>query len=105
MRLPQAPQTAQAAAGVAALNCDSGIVTTEALVTAAGGTYTLTLGCNQATPASIIVAQLSNGTNTQGDPEMPRVVSGDGKITFTVINRHATQALNGNLQVRFAVFN
>jgi hypothetical protein len=104
--LPQSPQAAQAAAGKATLNNDAGVVTSEALVTAAGASYTLTLGCNQVTSKSVVLATLSNGTNTQGDPSLSRVTPSDGgSVTFVVINRHATQALNGTIKIGFAVLN
>jgi hypothetical protein len=105
MQLQQSPKTAQAAAGAAILNCDSGIVTTEALVTALGASYTLTLQCNAVTPNSIVVASLANGTNSQADPSLSRISAGNGVITFVVVNRSATLAFNGTLQISYVVFN
>lgn len=105
--LPQSPQTTTAVAGKATLNVDAGIVTSESLNTAAaGGVYTLTLGCKDANSKSIVLANVYNGSNSQGDPDMVSVQPADGgSITFKVINRHATQALNGTLKFVFAVFN
>lgn len=105
--LSQSPQAATAVSGKATLNVDAGVVTSEALSTAAaGGTYTLTLYCKDATSKSVVISNVYNGTNSQGDPDMVSVQPADGgSITFKVINRHATQALNGTLKFAFAVFN
>lgn len=105
MFLPQTPQQATAASGAATLNTDAGIVTTESLSTAAGATYTLTLGCNQATVNSVILATMGLGSSSQGDPTLSTVSPGNGVITFVVTNRHATLALNGTLKIRFGVLN
>lgn len=103
--LPQSPQQATAVAGAAKLNCDSGVVTSEALATAAGASYTLTLACNEVTSKSLVMASLQNGSNSGGDPSLSRIVPADGgKVTFTVVNRGAS-AFNGTLKIGFVVFN
>lgn len=95
--------TASAASGSATLHGNVGVITSESLTTAANGTYTLTIGCNQITPKSVVIPVLSNGSNTQGDPTIATVTPGESKVVVTVVNRHATQALNGTLKISFFV--
>jgi hypothetical protein len=104
--LSQSPQTATAVSGKATVNCDAGLITTESLATVAGAAYTLTVGCNHVTSKSLVVPFCFNGSNSQGDPDLVSVTPADGgSITFKVINRHATLALNGTLKIGFVVFN
>jgi len=103
--LPSRPRTAIAVNGAATLNHDAGIVTTESLSTAAGSTYTLTLGCNQVTPNSVVSVSLSNGTNSTGDPTVSRVTPGNNVVTIVVTNRASAAALNGTLLIALIVFN
>lgn len=105
--LPQTPQQVSAVAGKATINNDAAVVTSEALNTAAaGGVYTLVVGCNHVTSKSLIITCVYNGSNTQGDPDLVSATPADGgSITIKVINRHATQALNGTLKIVFVVFN
>lgn len=65
--------TATATAGAATLNKMAGVVTSEALTTAAAGTYTLTLTDNQIADGDIVAASVANGTNTAGTPVLARV--------------------------------
>lgn len=103
--LTATPGTATALAGAATCNQDGGTVTSESLVTAAGASYTLTLGCAKANPNSLVFASVANGTNTQGDPSVQKITPGNGQVTIVVVNRHATLALNGTLNIAFVVFN
>jgi hypothetical protein len=102
-----APSTGvlNAVSGTATLNQSSGVITTEVLTTIAGATYTLTVGCPQAQPKSVVQASLGLGTNSTGDPTLNTVTPGTGVLTFVITNRHASAVLNGTLKVAFSVFN
>jgi hypothetical protein len=104
--LTQTAQQVNAVAGKATVSVDAGIVTTESLVTAAGATYTLTVGCDEADAGSIVLATIQNGTNNAGDPSLQFVdPANNNTIVFTVVNRHATNAFNGTLIISFTVWN
>lgn len=103
IRLDTGTKTAAATAGAATLNKMSGKVTSEALTTAAGATYTLTLTNSAVAAADIVVASLANGTNSAGSPGVARVTPGAGSVTFVVRNGDATNALNGTVVVSFVV--
>jgi hypothetical protein len=94
-------KTATAVAGAATLNQPSGRITSEALATAAAGTYTLTVTNNQIQASDIILAQAYLGTATTGLPVVATAKPGNGSIVFTVQNIGAA-ALNGTIVVSFA---
>src|SRR5271166_2510465 len=59
--------TATSAAGAVTLNnATSGTITTEAVATAAGSIYTLTLTSNLVKAGSVVLANVTLGTSTQG---------------------------------------
>ena len=95
--------TATAVAGAATSNTQRGTITSEALTTAAGASYTLTLTCNRVSSASQVFASVQNGTNTQGKPVIGRITPGSGSVTIEVWNLHAADALNGTLKIAFKV--
>lgn len=97
-------KTAAATAGAATLAKQAGVITSEALTTAAGATYTLTLTNSTIAAADQVMASLANGTNTQGDLALSRVTPAAGSVVITVVNRHATEALNGTIKIAFVVF-
>lgn len=101
--MAQSTVTGKAVSGKAVAHGNAAIVTTEALVTAAGASYTLTLGNEEIAPSSVVLAAIYNGTNTQGDPSLSTVSVSLGQAVITVVNRHASQALNGTLQVALLV--
>jgi hypothetical protein len=104
--LTQTAQQVSAVAGKATVSIDAGIITSESLVTAAGATYTLTVGCDEADAGSIVLASIQNGTNNAGDPSLGVVdPANNNTIVFTVVNRHATNAFNGTIIISFVVFN
>jgi hypothetical protein len=80
---------------------DAGIITTPALTTAAGQTYTVTVFNHLITAQSVVLASVTNGTNTQGDPDLSVVTPSAGKVLLVITNRHASQALNGSLKLAF----
>jgi len=95
--------TASATAGAATLNKKAGKITSEALTTAAGAAYTLTLTDSLIAAAAIVLVSVANGTNTQGIPRVGLVTPGAGSATIEVYNDHASQALNGTIVISFAV--
>lgn len=96
--------TATAAAGAATLNRGVGVITSESLTTAQNAIYTLTLTNSEVAAGDIVMATVSNGTNTQGTPMIGRVQPADGSVVIQVINKHATsQAFNGTVKVAFEV--
>lgn len=99
----QSTVTASAISGKATAHGEASIITSEALTTAAGASYVLTLGNNQIQPSSVVLAAIYNGTNTQGDPSLATVAVSLGKAIITIVNRHASQALNGTLQIALLV--
>jgi hypothetical protein len=101
--MPQSTVTAKATAGVAVAHGDAAIITTEALTTAAGASYVLTLGNDQVVASSIVIPVIYNGTNTQGDPSLQTLAISLGKVVINIANRHASQALNGTLQIGILV--
>lgn len=94
--------TATAAAGAATLNAQCGTITTEALTTAAGADYTLTLTNTRVDAGCVPFFSVSNGTNTAGSPcwAHSSVVTED-QLIVKVRNTHASAALNGTLKINF----
>ncbi len=97
--------TASATAGAATLSKQSGVVTSEALTTAAGAAYTLTLTNTLIAATSIILVSFCNGTNTQGTLELGLVTPGSGSATIVIRNSHGSEALNGTIKISFLVLN
>lgn len=97
--------TATAVAGAATLSKQCGVVTSEAITTAAGAAYTLTLTNTLIAATSILLVSFANGTNTQGTLELSLVTPGAGSATIVIRNTHASQALNGTIKISFLVLN
>lgn len=104
--LGKGTKTASATAGAATLNQPSGVITSEALTTAAAGaaTYTLTITNSQVIATDIIQVTLGFGTNTAGTPVLVSAVAAAGSIVCKVMNAHPTNALNGTLTFAFVVW-
>ena len=96
-------KTAAATSGAATLNKMSGVITTEALTTAAGATYTLTLTNSDIAATDLVFASIGNGTNTAGAPALTLITPGAGSVVIKVQNVHASAALNGTLLASFMV--
>lgn len=96
-------KTATGAAGAATLNKPSGKITTEALTTAAGVTYTLTLTNSEIAAADIVQVTVALGTATTGMPTIATVKPAAGSVVVIVQNIHASAALNGTLVFSFLV--
>ncbi len=103
LKLDTGTKTAAATAGAATLNKDAGVVTSEALTTAGGAAYTLTLTNSSIAAADQVMATVQNGTNTQGIVVLGRVTPAAGSVEIIVRNIHASEALNGTIKVAFAV--
>jgi hypothetical protein len=96
---------ATASSGAATVDKQSGLVTSEALTSAAAATYTLTLTNALVAATSTVLVSVGNGSNTQGQPTLETVTPGSGSVVIVVRNRHASQALNGTLVIGFLVLN
>jgi hypothetical protein len=103
LKLDTGTKTASATAGAATLAKSSGIITSEALTTAAGAIYTLTITNTAVAAADIAFASAANGTNSQGWLHVERVTPGAGSLVVVVRNIHASEALNGTIKIAFAV--
>lgn len=101
LKLSSGTKTVAALAGAATLNKDAGVVTTEALVTAAGAVYTLTLTNSEIAAADQVFASVQNGSNTTGMPCVTRVTPGAGSVVIEIQNIAAAAALNGTLKIAF----
>jgi hypothetical protein len=93
---------ATAANGAATLDAVSGVITTEALDTAAGAYYTLTLTNSFIKATSKVLPTLDYGSNTT-EVLMGTVTTAAGRAVFKVKNSHATAAMNGTLKIGFLV--
>ena len=103
LALDSGTKTAAATAGAATLNKDAGVITSEALTTAAAAAYTLTITNSSIAAADQVFASLQNGTNSAGIPVIERVTPGAGSVVIVVRNLHAADALNGTIKIAFAV--
>lgn len=103
LSLGKGTKTASATSGAATLNQPSGVITSEALTTAAAATYTLTLTCANIAATDIVQCTLGNGTNTAGAPVINTVTPAAGSVVIVVKNVHASAALNGTLIFMFNV--
>ena len=97
-------KTATAVAGAATLNKNAGVITSEALTTAAGATYTLTLTDSAIAAADQVMASVSLGTATTGTPTITTVTPAAGSVVIIVQNIHASAALNGTIKIAFVDF-
>jgi len=102
--------TATASAGAATLNNKCGTITSEALTTAVGSNYTLTLTNSVIAAADIVLAEVGNGTNTGGGPVLQRVTPAAGSAVISIINNNTgtgasgtVQAFNGTITVKYLV--
>ncbi len=100
---PDVSRVATATAGAATLHTPSGVVTSEALVTAASGVYTLTLTNSTIAAGDIVLATAGNGTNTTGTPGVATVTPANGSVVILVSNDSTGAAFNGTVKVSFVV--
>lgn len=101
-----AAQTGTASAGAVTLSTERGVITSEALTTAIGGTYTLTLTNTLVKVASTVYAEAYNGTSTAGTSAGLTVTSitpAAGSVVIVVTNNSGA-ILNGTIKIAFQVF-
>lgn len=95
--------TATSTAAAATINHQAGVVTTEALTTAAASAYAFTLTNSRITTSSIVLVQLMGGTNTIRGLEC-RAIPSNGSAAISIYNNNvAGTALNGTLIFGFVV--
>ena len=103
LKVDTGTKTATAVAGAATLNKNAGVVTSEALTTAAGATYTLTVTDSAVAAADQVTASVQLGTATTGMPAVATVTPAAGSLVIIVQNIHASAALNGTIKIAFVV--
>jgi hypothetical protein len=94
-------KTATATAGAATLNKGSGVITSEALTTAAGATYTLTITNSTIAATDLMFPSIQLGTATTGTPVITTTTVTASTIVIVVQNIHASAALNGTVKISF----
>lgn len=97
--------TATSTAGAATVNTQVGVITTEALVTAAAATYTFTLTNSLIQANSVVLVTVGKGTATTGEPAVHFVTPAAGSAVILIRNDAAAAALNGTIKIGFTVFN
>lgn len=99
------PGTATSTAAAATINAQVGVITTEALTTAAAATYTFTLTNSYITANSVVLVMVSKGTATTGEPAVHFVTPATGSAVILIRNDAAAAALNGTIKIGFLVMN
>ena len=94
--------TATSTVHAATVNNNDGVITTEALTTAAGAQYVFTLTNNNITPNSIVCVEVWNGTNTSAGLTVNEVTPAAGSCTINIKNTNAS-ALNGTIKIGFSI--
>lgn len=95
-------RTATAAAAAATLNSGYGVITSEALVTAAGAFYSLTLTNSAIAATDIVLVTVNHGTNTTQGLAVGKVAPAAGSVVIDIKNTNAG-ALNGTIKIGFVV--
>lgn len=103
LRSPGDLTNATASAGAATANGVIGTVTSEAITTAAAADYVLTLTNSLIDATSVVLATVSNGTNTTVGLAVNSIVPAAGSVVIRVRNTHASSALNGTIKVSYVV--
>lgn len=98
-------KTATASAGAATLNKSSGVITSEAITTAAGAVYTLTLTNSKVSATSNVFANVNLGAGTGGTPAIASITPASGSVVIKVQNIHASAAFNAAIKIGFMVVN
>lgn len=97
--------TATSTAAAATVNAQAGMITTEALTTAAGATYTFTLTSNRISANSAVMFCIAKGTATTGTPVVAWTTPAAGSVVVIIQNIHASAALNGTILLGFYIVN
>ena len=98
-----ATATGTGATATATLSKKTGIITSEALTTAAAGTYTLTLTNTKIAASSVVLAEARMVSATTGTPLVTKVTAGSGSVVIVVTNIAAAAALNGTIEIVFEI--
>ncbi len=91
------------AANAVTASGNAGVITTSALTTAAGGTYSITWTNTKITATSVIGLTIQGGTNTVQSVVFT-CVPGAGTATLVINNIGPTNALNGTILIGYTVF-
>jgi hypothetical protein len=94
--------TQTSTANAATSNTFAGRIVTEAVTTAAGANYTMTLTNSLVTATSIVQAAVQSGTNTRGPISIFSITPAAGTVVILVRN-NGTLALNGTLIISWQV--
>lgn len=100
-------KTTVAAGNSVTINTQAGYFTTATLTTAINTNQTITITNSLATANSIVVATIGSYSGTYGTNGVPVIVSvtpSAGSIAILVRNIDGTNALNGTLEINFAIF-
>jgi hypothetical protein len=100
-----ATSTGTSTSSAATVNAQTGVITTEALTTAAGATYTMVLTNSYIKAGSVVQVSIGKGTATTGVPTVAWVTTTASTATIIIQNIDAAVALNGTIKIAFAVFN
>jgi len=95
--------TATATGGAATLHTVLGKVTSEAITTAAGSDYVLTLTNQNIAAADHVFVSVANGTNTTEGLAVNRVQPAAGSCIIRIRNTHSASALNGTIVISYYV--
>lgn len=98
-----AKKTGTASSGAVTLAALAAKITTEALSTAAGSLYTLTITNSMVAADDIVMASVQNGSASAGSPMIEKVTVAAGSIVILVKNVHSSAAFNGTLKIAFVV--
>lgn len=94
--------TATSTAAAATINAQTGVVTTEALTTAASATYTFVLTNSTIASGSIVLVSVAKGTATNGKMVPTFVTPTTGSATI-ILQNIDTAAVNGTVKIGFKV--
>lgn len=86
----------------ATLSESAGVVTTDAITTAAAANHVMTITNTKVAVGDIILLSQQGGTTSTGTP-LFSAVAGAGTIVVTIMNKHASAAFNAALVFAFLV--
>ena len=95
--------TGTAASGAVTVTGQLAVITTEALTTAAGADYTLTVTDTRIDAGCAVFVTVGNGTNTTVPYFAHSVAVSEDTAVILVRNAHASAALNGTLKITILV--
>lgn len=94
---------ATSTAAAATIDHTGGVITTEALTTAAGAIYSMVLTNNCIHANSVVIASVASGSNTTPGLVVSEVAPAEGSATIKIMNSNASVALNGTIKISFFV--